>query len=146
MSPGLMGPLRAGQCGVTLGSVGRGVPGHVLAVAITSGAPLAFVHMEAGVTFLYAGYRREWVTQRCRRRLGTGRARRRPSLQPSVGALRSRPVVIYHPLPPRRVANADQGVLAARFLGPPTLTAIAGCSKNPSSPPLISPNEFGHQF
>jgi hypothetical protein len=32
------------------------------------------------VTFLYAGYRREWVTQR--RRLGTGRARRRPSLQP----------------------------------------------------------------
>jgi hypothetical protein len=50
------------------------------------------------------------------------------------------------PLPPRRVANADQGVLAARFLGPPTLPAIAGCSKNPSSPPLISPTEFGHQF
>jgi hypothetical protein len=35
-----------------------------------------------GATFLYDGYRREWVTQRCRTRLGTGRARRRPSLQP----------------------------------------------------------------
>lgn len=39
---------------------------------------LAFVFMGGGVTLLYAGYRQEWVTQRCRRRLGTGRTRRRP--------------------------------------------------------------------
>ena len=55
-------------------------------------------------------------------------------------------VPAQYPLPPRRLAEADQCVVGP--LARPSAFArdFGVVQKTPSSPPLISPNEYGNQF